>query len=134
MSKTVDLFIESDQPIEAVAALLAAETGWPVEPGQPPGTWTLKAPEQFAQLHAHPYINDGALAFERYAYALTARVTGSRMTDSPQAVMLRTVADKLRPRRIATMLVHDLEYRERDLHPVPDPEAVDSGAVESGAA
>jgi hypothetical protein len=129
MSKTVDLFIESDQPIEAVAALLAAETGWPVDPGETPGTWALKAPEQWAELHTHPYINDGALAFERYPYALTARVSGSRMTDSPQAAMLRTVADKLRPRRIATMLVHDLEYRESDLRPVPDAAAPESGAA-----
>ena len=120
MSKTVDLFIESDQPIEAVAELLAKETGWPVGPGEAPGTWMLSGPDHRAELHTHRYINDGALAFERYAYALTARVSGTRLTESPEAAMLRAVADKLRTHRIPTMLVHDLDYRERDLRPVPE--------------
>jgi hypothetical protein len=124
MSKTVDLFIESDQPIESVAAMLAAETGWPVEPGEVPGTWTLAAGEDRADLHAHPYVNDGPLAFERYAYALTAQVNGSRLTESPQAAMLRTVADRLRASKVPTMLVHDLQYRERDgQRPEPEAEA-----------
>ena len=124
MSKTVDLFIESDQPIESVASMLAAETGWPVEPGEVPGTWTMTGGDQRADLHAHPYVNDGHLAFERYAYALTAQVSGSRLTESPEAVMLRTVADRLRPRQVPTMLVHDLQFRERDgRQPAPQVEA-----------
>lgn len=122
MSKTVDLFIESDQPIEAVASMLAAETGWPVEPGEVPGTWTMSGADQRADLHAHPYVNDGHLAFERYTYALTAQASGTRLTESPQAVMLRTVADRLRARKVPTMLVHDLQYRERDSR-LPEPEA-----------
>ena len=124
MSKTVDLFIESDLPIEAMAALIAKETGWPAEPsqeGEQLGSWWVKGPDLTAELHRHPFINDGALAFERYAFALSLRTHSEKLTDSPQAAMLRTVADKLRPHRIATMLVHDLEYRERDLKSVPAP-------------
>jgi hypothetical protein len=114
MSKTVDLFIQSDQPIEAMADTLGRATGWTVKPGEMPGTWTVTNGEQRADLHAHPYVNDGALTFERYTFALTAQVSGSRLTESPEAVMLRTAADRLRDHHVKTMLVHDLQFRERD--------------------
>lgn len=113
MSKTVDLFIESDQPIDGLAEILGAATGWPVEPGEEPGTWSVRHGEVRADLHRHPFVNDGPLAFERYPFALTAQVDGSRLTESPQASMLRAVADRLREQRIPTMLVHDLQFRDQ---------------------
>lgn len=113
MSKTVDLFIRSDQPVEAVADLLARATGWTVEPADRPGTWSVAGDGQSALLHAHGYANDGPLRFGTYPYVLTATATGTRLTESPETVMMRMAADRLREHRVATMLVHDLEYRDR---------------------
>ena len=126
MSKSVDLFINSDQPIEAVAAAVERLTQLSIKPGELPSTWLIAKDYLRAELSVKPYISDGELDLERYAYAMSARASGSRLTDSPEAALLRAVADRLHTEKIRTLLVHDLQYKDRA--------AVQSTAPDSGEA
>lgn len=124
MSRSVDLFVQCDRPIEEAAAEIARLTSLTLKPGSMPGTWSLDEGDVHAELRAHPYIDDGDLMLERYQYALSSRVaTGQRLNDSAQASLLRVVSEALRKGGIASLLVHDLQYRDR----------AHAGAVAGGA-
>lgn len=113
MSRSVDLFIRSDRPIDDLAAEVTRLTGFPVTPGDPPGSWSLEADPVVADLRAHPYVDDGDLVFQRYPYVLSCRVGGDgRSSDSAEAHLLRAVGEALRGAGIPSMLVHDLQFRD----------------------
>jgi len=125
VSRSVDLFIASARPIEDVAEQVAGSTGLALGPGEVPGTWALDQGTVHAELRAHPYVDDGDLSFERYAYALSARVpNGSRTSDSAEANLLRMVAESIRKAGLDSLLVHDLQYRDGAARP--------AGPVEPG--
>jgi hypothetical protein len=136
VSRSVDLFIESAKPIEEVAAEVARLTRLNLTPGSVPGTWSLDQGTVHAELHAHPYVDDGELAFERYQYALSARVADrGRSAESSEANLLRMVSESLRKGRIPSLLVHDLQYRDGRAGPAPSPEGPDQAeAPEPGPA
>lgn len=121
MSRSVDLFIQCAKPIEEVAADLARLARVTLQPGGMPGTWSLDEGEVHAELRAHPYIDDGELMLQRYQYALSCRVaSGAQLTNSAEASLLRVVSEALRKGGIVTLLVHDLQYRDRS-QPAPGP-------------
>ncbi len=128
MSRSVDLFVQCDRPIEEVASEIARLTSLTLKPGSIPGTWSLDEGDVHAELRAHPYVDDGDLVLERYQYALSCRVaTGSRLTDSAEASLLRVVSEGLRKGGIASLVVHDLQYRDHNRAAAPageDAEAV----------
>jgi hypothetical protein len=63
-------------------------------------------------------MDDDDLPLRTYAWALSCRVDdGRRLNDAPETVMLRLVADGLHGRGITTLLVHDLQYRDRPAAP-----------------
>lgn len=114
MSRSIDLFIQCPKPIEEVASEVARLTGLTLKPGSLPGTWSLDEQEVHAELRAHPYIDDGDLVLERYQYALSSRVAnGTRLADSAEAALLRLVSEALRKVAVPSLLVHDLQYRDR---------------------
>ena len=114
MSRSIDLFIECARPIEEVATEITRLTDIEMSPGGVPGTWSLEEGGVHAELRAHPYVDDGDLMLERYQYALSARVAnGTRLADSTEATLLRLISEALRRDQIATLLVHDLQYRGR---------------------
>ncbi len=114
MSRSVDLFIQCARPIEEVAAEIARLTPLTIKPGGMPGTWSLDEGDVHAELRAHPYIDDGDLVLQRYQYALSSRVaTGTQLTNSAEASLLRVVSEALRKDGITSLLVHDLQYRDR---------------------
>lgn len=116
MSRSIDLFIQCPKPIEEVASEVARLTGMDLEPGDLPGTWSLDEESVHAELRAHPYVNDGDLVLERYQYALSSRVSNdTRLADSSEAAMLRLVSEALRKVSIPSLLVHDLQYRDREI-------------------
>lgn len=126
MSRSIDLFIHCSKPIDELAAEVARLTGVDLQPGGLPGTWSLDREGVHAELRAHPYIDDGDLVLERYEYALSCRVAnGARPADSAEAVMLRFVSESLRKISIPSLLVHDLQYRDRPgpAEAGPDPAA-----------
>lgn len=114
MSRSIDLFIQCTKPIDEIAAELARLTGMDVKPGSLPGTWSVDEDSVHAELRAHPYIDDGDLILERYQYALSSRVPNeTRLADSAEAALLRLVSEALRKVSIPSLLVHDLQYRDR---------------------
>ena len=113
MSRSVDLFIQSDKTLEEVAGVLTQVTEKEVTEGSVPGTLVWSDGTIAADLRKHPYIDDGDLSFEEYTYALSARASGFKLTDTPEAIALRRVADKLRGAGMRTLLVHDLQYKDR---------------------
>lgn len=129
MSRSIDLFIQCPKPIEEVASEVARLTGADLQAGGLPGTWSLDSQGVHAELRAHPYIDDGDLVLERYQYALSCRVpNGARLADSAEAAMLRLVSESLRKASIPTLLVHDLQYRDRPGSRVDEGEAASSEA------
>jgi hypothetical protein len=77
-------------------------------------TWILRDGSVVAELAPHPYGDDGDLLLSQYPYALSARVrTDARPQETPEAAVLRKVAQRLRatkPWRV--LLVLDLQYRD----------------------
>jgi hypothetical protein len=114
MSRSIDLFIQRDQPIEELAEEVGRLCGLSLQPGALPGTWAADEGEVHVELRTHPYIDDGDLVLEHYRYALSGRVAnGTRLSDAPVTVLLRMVSETLRKAGLSTLLVHDLQYRDQ---------------------
>jgi hypothetical protein len=113
MSRSVDLFIAASGPVADLASTIGRLTGAEPSPGREPDTWLLTVGEVRAELHAHPYLDDGALLLRRYPFALSCRLSGAgRPADSAEVVMLRSVSDALRGEGVPSVVVHDLQYRD----------------------
>lgn len=120
MSRSVDLFIDLEPPIESAAEAIRHASGLTLQPGDVPGTWSLDEGEVHAELHAHPYVDDGQLLLGRYRWALSCRVAhGLRLADAPETTLLRLVSEALHQAGVAVLLVHDLQYRDRVADPEP---------------
>jgi hypothetical protein len=128
MSRSVDLFIDADAPIDEVAANLGELLGSPLVQGPGPGIWLLQEGSVEAVLSRHPFLDDGDLLLSRYRYALSAQVSNSgRIQDAPETALLRHVADRvLRGSHLPALLVFDLQYRDRP--------GADSAEAQVGAA
>lgn len=114
MSRSIDLFIQSPKPVDEFVAALAQHTHLTPSPGAMPGTWSVEEGEVHAELRTHPYVDDGDPALARYQYALSARVgDATRPVDSAEANFLRVVGEALRSGGMGSLLVHDLQYRDR---------------------
>lgn len=114
MSRSVDLFIDLAPPAESVVAEIQRLTNLTLESGQVPGTWSLDEGDVHADLHAHPYVDDGDLLLGRYGWALSCRIGNDvRPVDAPETTLLRLVAEALQKGGVPVLLVHDLQYRDR---------------------
>jgi hypothetical protein len=115
MSRSVDLFIDADVPLDELASALERHTGTQLvaEPDQP--QWVLQEGDTRATLAEHPYGDDGDLLFSRYRFALSARVSNDvRPHETAEAALLRRVAQKIQQGPTwPILLVHDLQYCER---------------------
>jgi hypothetical protein len=117
VSRSIDLFINSDLPIDGLATRLRAVAGvlGDVRVLHDVSGWLVADGPIVARLHRHPYLDDGDLQLTRYRYALSCRV-GPQVdpVDSPEAALLRRVADHLARAETMVLLVVDLEYRATD--------------------
>jgi hypothetical protein len=115
MSRSVDLFIDADVPLEELASALERHAGMSLvaEPDQ--ARWVLQEGDTRATLAEHPYGDDGDLLFTRYRFALSARVSNDvRPHDTAEAALLRRIAQKIQQGPTwPVLLVHDLQYRDR---------------------
>ena len=136
MSRSVDLFIASARPIDDLAQEMSRLTRMTLTPGRAPETWCLQEGEVRAELRVHPFLPDRELAFDRYRYALSTRVDeGARPADSAEASLLRVVSETLRKAGMASLLVHDLQYKDPVGSPeTPAPEGAADGVGTVGAA
>jgi hypothetical protein len=114
MSRSVDLFIDADVPLDELASALERHTGTSLEAEPDQACWVLKEGDTRATLAEHPYGDDGDLLFTRYRFALSARVSNDvRPHDTAEAALLRRVAQKIQQGPTwPVLLVHDLQYRD----------------------
>ncbi|MGC8626176.1 MAG: hypothetical protein ACP5VR_01260 [Acidimicrobiales bacterium] len=111
VSRTVDLFLDSDQPLDLLAARLALLTGCQLV-ASPDGTrFAMRQGEVVAYLAEHDFLDDEDLALSQYRYVLSAVVKGAgELEDSPEAVCLRKVNALFRQSDAgASLLVMDLD-------------------------
>jgi hypothetical protein len=115
MSRSVDLFIDADLPLDELAGALGRQTGSSLVPEADQARWVLEEGDTRATLAEHPYCDDGDLPFSRYRFALSARVSNDvRPHDTAEAALLRRVAHQIQQGLPwPVLLVHDLQYRER---------------------
>ena len=113
MSRSLDLFIASPDPLETVAQTVAGLTGFQVTPAEA-GGWVVQDGEVRAVLGEHRHLGDGELPLGHYGYALSAEVQDTvRPQDSAPAALLRQVAQKLLEKSgWMTLMVLDLQFRE----------------------
>ena len=114
MSRSIDLFIESANPAEEVAQQISRLSGFTLQPGPKPETWCLDEGGVHAELAVNHYVDDGDLPLGRYGYSLSARVpSDKRLADAPETSLLRVVSEALQKGGLATLVVHDLQYRDQ---------------------
>ena len=118
MPRSVDLFIESQDPLETLAESVSGIEGVTVTAVEE-GRCLVQDGEVRAVLGVHRLAGEGELALGRYRYAACAEVPDTvRPQDSTQAVLLRKVAQRLQEKSSATVLmVLDLQYRGKLDHP-----------------
>jgi hypothetical protein len=119
VSRSVDLFISSAEPVDELASAVAGRAGLTLDadPGDDPGRVVLRDGDLAAVLHEHTFVDDGDLVLRRYRYALSLRSTATgHLGLSPETAFLRRVADVLDD--VPVLLVLDLQYRaEADERP-----------------
>lgn len=136
MSRSVDLFIDADLPLERLAAELGQRLDAAVAEDPGSSRWRLQLGEVTAHLGPHPYVDDRDLLLSRYRYALSARVVGDEaLPDAREATVLRRASQVLRretPWRL--LLVLDLHYRDPGPSSPANSSPPDPGSEGAGAA
>ncbi len=119
MSRSVDLFVGSDLPVDQVADQLGRAAGAKFTPSPNGATYVLREGSVVAELGRHPYLDDGDLLLSRYCYALSSYVPDTtRPQDTPEATVLRRIAQAVRQQGLfPVLLVLDLQYRDADGEP-----------------
>ncbi|HVA74250.1 MAG TPA: hypothetical protein VNF71_06760 [Acidimicrobiales bacterium] len=114
MSRSVDLFISSPEPLDAVATKISDLAKVSVVAG-PDGRWEVREGDTSASLYEHRYIDDGDLFLSHYQYVLSGQAPAtSRPQDTPEAALLRRVGSVLQQGTSwPVLLVLDLQYREQ---------------------
>src|SRR5437879_4284932 len=143
MSRSVDLFIDSDLPLPEVAAELGRQHGAELQPDPNGQRWLFQDGSVRAELSEHPYVDDGDLPFSQFRYALSTTVADTaRPQDTPEAAALRLVNQKIHHGPgWPTLMVVDMQFRD-GIQPAPDPTPLDnseagdepSGGVPAGIA
>ena len=113
MSRSVDLFIDSSLPIEALAEHLRARTGAELSPTTDRDRWWMVDGSLSAELYEHSYVDDGELWLSRYRYVLSTHMPfGVSLLDSTEVLGMRHLAQTLHaPPDLSVLLVLDLQYR-----------------------
>ncbi|MBV9662265.1 MAG: hypothetical protein JO337_14025 [Acidimicrobiales bacterium] len=123
MSRSIDLFIDCDRAIDEVADEIRSLARMELRPGGDGTVWVLEEGGVRAELRVHPFLNDAELLLERYRYVLGTQVSnGTRLLDAAETALLRLVSEGMQKGGYATLLVHDLQYRDpRGAAPPTDP-------------
>jgi hypothetical protein len=116
MSRTVDLFLDSDQPLGQVADRLAELTGEPFVASPDRAHYVMVRDGVTAYLTEHDFCDDDDLPLSEFRYVLSATVRSpGGIEGSAEAACLRVVNRTLRlSGGFSSLLVLDLER--------PDPE------------
>jgi hypothetical protein len=114
MSRTVDLFIDSDSPLESLAEQLGDLLGERFAPLPDGERFVLREGPVAVYLAEHDFLDDDGLPLSEFRYVLSARVRGAGdIEQSPEAGCLRRVNSLWREQTgLASLLVFDLERAE----------------------
>ncbi|MGH9105986.1 MAG: hypothetical protein ACRDZX_09145 [Acidimicrobiales bacterium] len=121
MSRTVDLFIDSDQPLEQVALQLSELAERPLTVCADRSRWVMRDAGVTAYLAEHDFLDDDELPLSEFRYVLSASVKGAGdIDDSPEVACLRRVNARVRERaQLPSLLVIDLERPDGALPGAP---------------
>jgi hypothetical protein len=116
MSRTVDLFVDSDQPLELVAAKLGELLGAQLRASPDRFRYVLHEGEVTAYLTEHDFLDDDDLPLSAFPYVLSAQVKGDgEIEQSPEAQCLRRVNGVWRQATgLSSLLVLDLEWPDTE--------------------
>jgi hypothetical protein len=122
MSRSIDLFIDTEQPVNELAGAIGELLDHRLVEDPATRVWSLTNGEVEARLSEHPYVDDGDLPFTRFKYSLSARVANTvRPQEAPATALLRRTAELVqRQLGLSVLLVMDLQYRDRELDPAGD--------------
>lgn len=111
MSRTVDLFLDSDQPLELVAAQLSLLASAQLTASPDRARYVLREGGVTAYLAEHDFLDDDDLPLSEFPYVLSARVSGAGDIDhSAEARYLRRLNGRWREQTgLPSLLVIDLE-------------------------
>jgi hypothetical protein len=118
VSRTVDLFLDSDQPLGRVAEQLSELTGNQLVASPDKTYFVMLAGGITAYLAEHDFLDDDNLPLSEFRYVLSASVRGAgNLEDSPEVAGLRLINTLLRQSvGFPSLLVIDLE-RPDELQP-----------------
>ena len=111
MARTVDLFIDSDQPIEQVAYRLGELAGRVPRPAPPGTAYLLGDGEVAARLAEHDFVDDEGLPLSEFRYVVSCAVRGpGEVDESAELAFPRALNRRLRQESPwPSLLVVDLE-------------------------
>jgi hypothetical protein len=111
MSRTVDLFLDSDQPLERLAAELGDLMGHPLVALPDRTRYLLSEGRVNAFLSEHDFLDDDDLPLSEFRYVLSACVTATAsIEESPEVELLRKINARLATSvGLPSLLVIDLE-------------------------
>jgi hypothetical protein len=111
MSRTVDLFLDSDQPLGRVAEQLSELTGNQLVASPDKTHFVMLVGGVTAYLAEHDFLDDDNLPLSEFRYVLSASVRGAgHIEESPEVAALRLVNTLLRQGAgFPSLLVIDLE-------------------------
>ena len=114
MSQTVDLFLDSDQPLAGVASQLSELVGTQLIASPDQARFVVHDVGVTAYLAEHEFLDDDDLPLSAYRYVLSASVRGKgRAEDSPELAWLRHVNSLWESCcGLPSLLVIDLERRD----------------------
>jgi hypothetical protein len=111
VSRTVDLFIDSDQPLDQVAVQLSELAHCQLVASPDRSRFLWQEGPVTAYLAEHDFLDDDDLPLSEFRYVLSAPVRSSgRIDDSAEVAFLRRVNSQLRQSAVLpSLLVIDLE-------------------------
>ena len=119
MPRTIDLFVDSDLPLDRLAARLVDLTAHPVSPAPDAARYVMHAGEVVGHLYEHDFLDDDGLPLSEFRYVLSTVMTpGREVEGSPELTALRKVSAQLRgPDGLPCLLVIDLERPDQEMGP-----------------
>jgi hypothetical protein len=112
MSRTVDLFIDTDRTLESLAGVLSEIVGVRFEPSPDRSRFVFRDGQVTGYLAAHDFLDDDDLPLSEFRYVISAAVAGAGdIGQSPEACCLRRVSSLWQEATgLPSLLVFDLEW------------------------
>ena len=111
MPRAIDLFLDSDQPLDRLAAGLGELTGHCFLPSPDGSRFVMRDGEVVAHLSGHDFVDDEGLPLSEFRFVLSTTLPyGAGLESSAEIASLRRVCSLLRrPGGLPCLLVIDLE-------------------------